>query len=284
MAFFRDDSGGTARAVGDRAGNVCRPDRGPVFADGRADVQTFQLLQRGTGADTAGEKLCLTLGDRALDGRWRFDGAALEIITDQLRGIEVRAQQYGIGQHMGQRPMGIEWGAESGQGGEWFHVGHFAGLAWRWVVVEGLWRGLLPWSKLPIATEGDARPNGRDRWCVSAKNLFEKRLHVRPRLFIRRLVVTDVRPAMIAVAQAIGIRVAEAMLGTVEADECVVGAGLVHFGFERSDIFGSDHAVTGAVFDEDFRFHAAWRSGGIGCQCAVETDDTRQVAHPDVPH
>jgi hypothetical protein len=95
------------------------------------------LLQRGTGADAAGEKLCLTLGDRALDGRWRFNGAALEIITDQLRGIEVRAQQYGIGQHMGQRPMGIKWGAKSGQDGEWFHVWHFAGLDWRWVVVEG---------------------------------------------------------------------------------------------------------------------------------------------------
>jgi hypothetical protein len=75
------------------------------------------LLQRGTGADAAGEKLCLTLGDRALDGRWRFNGAALEIITDQLRGIEVRAQHYGIGQHMGQRPMGIKWGAKAGRAG-----------------------------------------------------------------------------------------------------------------------------------------------------------------------
>ena len=137
MAFFCDDSGGTARAVGDRAGNVCRPDGGPVFADGRAEVQTFQLLQCGTGADTAGEKLRLTLGDGALDGRWRFNGAALEIVADQLRGIEVRAQQHGIGQHMGQRPMGIEWGAESRQGGDWVHVWHFAGLDWRWVVVKG---------------------------------------------------------------------------------------------------------------------------------------------------
>jgi opacity protein-like surface antigen len=40
---------------------------------------------------------------------------------------------------------------------------------------------------------------------VSAEDLLEKRLHVRPGFFIRGLVVANVRPAMITMAQSIGV-------------------------------------------------------------------------------
>ncbi|MNX83380.1 hypothetical protein D3C86_1151420 [compost metagenome] len=110
------------------------PDRRPVFADGRAETQAFQLLQRGASANSTGEKLRLPLGDGTLDARRRLDGAALEVIAKQLRGIEVGAQQHRIGQHNRQRPMGIEGRAAGGQGGDGIHVGHFAGLGCGWVV------------------------------------------------------------------------------------------------------------------------------------------------------
>ncbi|MNF79642.1 hypothetical protein D3C87_1549270 [compost metagenome] len=98
MAFFRDDGRCPTGAVGDRTGDVRRPDGRPVLADGRAEAQTFELLQGGTGADSPGEKLCLPLGDGALDARWRLDGAALEVIAEQLRRIEVGTEQHRIWQ------------------------------------------------------------------------------------------------------------------------------------------------------------------------------------------
>ncbi|MNF79546.1 hypothetical protein D3C84_617600 [compost metagenome] len=128
MGFLRDDRRGPTGAVGDGASDVRRPDRRPVIADGRAEVQAFQLLQCGAGADPPGEKFCLALGDRALDARGCLNGAALEIIAEQLRRIEVGTQQHRIGQHQRQRPMGVEGRAEDGQGGDRIHVGHFAGL------------------------------------------------------------------------------------------------------------------------------------------------------------
>ncbi|MCY1461013.1 hypothetical protein D9M71_786240 [compost metagenome] len=86
------------------------------------------MLQCGAGADPPGEKFCLAFGDRALNARGRLDGAALEIIAEQSRRIEVGTQQHRIGQHHRQWPMGIEGRAADGQGGDGIHVGHFAGL------------------------------------------------------------------------------------------------------------------------------------------------------------
>ncbi|MNG06309.1 hypothetical protein D3C84_895380 [compost metagenome] len=128
MGFLRDNRRSAAGAVGDRTADVRGPDRCPVFANGRGKIQPFQALQRGASANPAGKKFGLTLGHRTPDGRGRLDGAALKVIGGQLRGVEVRAQQHRIGQHERQRPMGIEWGAAGGQGGDGIHVGHFAGL------------------------------------------------------------------------------------------------------------------------------------------------------------
>ncbi|MNF94161.1 hypothetical protein D3C81_1956380 [compost metagenome] len=84
MTFVRDDGGGTTSAVGDRTDDMARPDRGPIFANGRNETHTFQALQRGPGAYPSGEKLRLPFGHRALDSRRRIDGAAVEIILGQL--------------------------------------------------------------------------------------------------------------------------------------------------------------------------------------------------------
>ncbi|MNY63672.1 hypothetical protein D3C86_2006670 [compost metagenome] len=81
MAFLRDDGCGPAGAVGDRTGDMRRPDRRPVFADGRAETQAFELLQRGAGANPPSEKLRLPFSDGTLDACRGLDGAALEIIA-----------------------------------------------------------------------------------------------------------------------------------------------------------------------------------------------------------
>ncbi|MNG36596.1 hypothetical protein D3C84_1236740 [compost metagenome] len=60
------------------------PYRCPVFADGRAEAQAFELLQRSPRADSPGEKLCLPFGDGTPDAGWRLDVAALEIIEGEL--------------------------------------------------------------------------------------------------------------------------------------------------------------------------------------------------------
>ncbi|VVN49220.1 hypothetical protein PS619_06278 [Pseudomonas fluorescens] len=77
-------------------------------------------------------------------------------------------------------------------------------------------------------------------------------------------------------AQAIGIRIGEAMLGTVKADKFIVSPGLVHFRLERRDVIRRNHAVQRAMLDQNLRFHTAGRRRGFGCQRTVETHHARQ--------
>ncbi|MGY3522900.1 hypothetical protein ACVWWS_001737 [Pseudomonas chlororaphis] len=121
-------AGGTPGAVGDRAADVRRPDRRPVLADRRNAVQAVQALQGGAGAETPGEKLGLPFRHRTLNARGRLDGAELEVVAGQARGIEMGAEQDDVRQGVGQRPLVVEWGAAGGEGGDEIHARHFAGL------------------------------------------------------------------------------------------------------------------------------------------------------------
>ncbi len=114
------------------------------------------------------------------------------------------------------------------------------------------------------------------RWTAkrAAQSLFEylleKRLHIRPGAFIRGLVITNVRPAMFAMAQAVCIRVGEAVLGPFDADELIVHLGRIHLGLEVLDLLRCDHAVGRAVLDQDIRAYHARFGRGSGSQCAME--------------
>ncbi|MNN50728.1 hypothetical protein D3C81_1653290 [compost metagenome] len=121
------DRGGPASAVGDRAAQVRWPDRCAILANGRYTVQPFQLLQRGACAHPPGEKLGLTLGDRALDTGGRLDGAAAEILVFQAGRIEPGTEQYRAGQCIRQRPVGVEGRAASGNRGGRVHTGILPG-------------------------------------------------------------------------------------------------------------------------------------------------------------
>ena len=74
----------------------------------------------------------------------------------------------------------------------------------------------------------------------------------------------------------IGIRVAEAVLGAGQLDEAVVGAGLVHLGLERGDLFRGDEAVGGAMLDQYLGLDAAGRGRRGGDQGAMEAHHGRQ--------
>ena len=56
---------------------------------------------------------------------------------------------------------------------------------------------------------------------------------------------------MLAMAQAVGIRVGEAMLGPRDPDELVVGLGRIHLRLERRHLLRGDHAVGLAMLHQD---------------------------------
>ncbi|RMO84042.1 hypothetical protein ALQ33_05404 [Pseudomonas syringae pv. philadelphi] len=92
---------------------------------------------------------------------------------------------------------------------------------------------------------------------------------------IGRLVVSDVRAAVFAVAQAVGVGVGEAVFGTVDADEFIVSLGVVHFFLEGGDVFRGYHAVFGTMLDQHRHFDARF-GRGVGDQCAVEAGHAQQ--------
>ncbi len=66
------------------------------------------------------------------------------------------------------------------------------------------------------------------------------------------------------------------MLGTGQADELVIGAGLDHLDVQCGDVVAADHAVLAAMLDQHARLDAAGGGASFGGQRAVEADHAVQ--------
>ena len=86
-------------------------------------VAAIQALQRGAGANAAGQVLGLALGHRTLQAGTGHDAGALEVIGGQVGGVEGTADQHCAGQWAGQGPVMLERGAA---GRECVHGGYCA--------------------------------------------------------------------------------------------------------------------------------------------------------------